>query len=83
MKKLVRTFTMVTGVFLGISLISAQENVTVVTPASEAAEGLDLEAVGTLFKDSKNLEEFEKSLNDPKTGINNLGWWRKWRTIPT
>jgi hypothetical protein len=43
-----------------------------VAPTSEAAEGLDLKAVGELFKDSKNLEEFEKALNDPQVGVNNL-----------
>jgi hypothetical protein len=50
----------------------SQEKVLGVEPASEAAEGLDLNAVGALFEDSKSLEEFEKSLNDPATGINNL-----------
>jgi hypothetical protein len=53
-------------------LVSAQEDVTIVAPTSEAAEGLDLKAVSELFKDSKNLEEFEKALNDPEVGINNL-----------
>ena len=55
----------------GVS-VSADDDVTVVAPTSEAADGLDLQAVGELFKDSKNLEEFEKSLNDPDNGINNL-----------
>lgn len=36
------------------------------------ASGLDLHAVGELFKESENLEHFEKSLNAPETGINNL-----------
>lgn len=48
------------------------EDVAVVAAASEAAEGLDLIAVSELFKDSENLEEFEKALNDPETGVNNL-----------
>ncbi len=38
----------------------------------DTIEGLDLQAVSELFKDSENLEEFEKTLNDPETGINNL-----------
>ena len=54
-----------------VGLVSAQET-AVVTPASEAAEGLDLQAVGELFKDAENLEEFEKALNDPETGVNNM-----------
>lgn len=53
-------------------LVFAQEDVTIVAPTSEAAEGLDLKAVSELFKDSENLEEFEKALNDPEVGINNL-----------
>ncbi len=51
---------------------NAQDDVTIVAPTSEAAEGLDLQAVSELFKDSKNLEEFEKNLNDPDEGVNNL-----------
>ena len=50
----------------------AQEDVTIISPTSEAAEGLDLEAVSELFKDSEDLEAFEKALNDPETGVNNL-----------
>ncbi len=48
------------------------QDVTVVAPTSEAADGLDLQAVAELFKDAKDLEAFEKSLNDPEVGINNL-----------
>lgn len=50
----------------------SQENVTVVAPTSEAAQGLDLVAVAELFKNARNLEEFERRLNDPETGVNNL-----------
>ncbi|MFB3390217.1 hypothetical protein [Flavobacterium sp. LAR06] len=35
-------------------------------------DNLDLYAVLTLFQKSKTVEEFEKSLNEQKTGINNL-----------
>lgn len=58
--------------FLTCCFVSAQENVTIVAPTSEAAEGLDLKAVSELFKDTKDLETFEKALNDPEVGINNL-----------
>ena len=57
---------------ISFCLTFAQENVTVVAAASEAAEGLDLHAVAELFKDSENLEAFEKALNDPEEGVNNL-----------
>ncbi len=50
----------------------AQEDVSIVAPTSEAAEGLDLHAVSEIFKDSENLEEFEKNLNNPEEGVNNL-----------
>lgn len=52
--------------------VSAQENITIVAPTSRIAENLDLNAVAELFKDSENLEEFERALNDPEIGINNL-----------
>ncbi|MCI0691828.1 hypothetical protein L0337_07450 [candidate division KSB1 bacterium] len=63
------------ALFCAISLVSSSvfsQDVTVVAPSSEAAEGLDLQAVAELFKDAKDLEEFEKSLNDPDIGVNNL-----------
>src|SRR5690242_10408711 len=37
-----------------------------------AGDNLDLYAVLTTFQKSKTIEEFEKTLNDPKTKINNL-----------
>lgn len=57
---------------LSHSHVAAQEDVTIVAPTSEAAEGLDLHAVSELFKDAENLEEFEKALNDEENGVNNL-----------
>jgi hypothetical protein len=48
------------------------QDVTVVAPTGEAAEGLDLQAVAELFKDARDLEEFERTLNDPEIGVNNL-----------
>ncbi len=56
----------------GFSLGYAQKKVTIVASTSEAADDLDLKAVSELFKDSKNLEDFEKALNDPELGVNNL-----------
>jgi len=65
------------ALFCAISLVSSSvfsQDVTVVAPreSGEAADGLDLQAVAELFKDAKDLEEFEKSLNDPEIGVNNL-----------
>ncbi len=59
------------GAFLCAPIL-AQEEVTIVASGSEAAEGLDLQAVAELFKEAENLEEFEKALNDPEVGVNNL-----------
>ena len=69
--RLVKSATLV-FLLVGYCLVTAQDDVTVVAPTSEAAECLDLKAVSELFKDSKNLEEFEKAINDPEVGINNL-----------
>lgn len=37
-----------------------------------AKDGLDLKAVGSLLKKAKNAQEFEKLLNDPAQGVNNM-----------
>lgn len=51
---------------------AAATEVTVVTPESEVAHNLDLMAVSAIFQDADNLEDFERTINDPDTGINNL-----------
>lgn len=63
---------MLMAVLLCGSVVLAQDKVAVITPASEAAEGLDLHAVGELFKAAESLEAFEKALNDSEIGVNNL-----------
>ncbi len=63
------------ALFCATSFLSSavfSQDVTIVAPTAEAADGLDLQAVAELFKDAKDLEEFEKSLNDPEIGVNNL-----------
>ncbi len=55
-----------------VGFVRAQEETVSLTPLTEAAEGLDLQAVCELFKESEGLEEFEQSLNQPENGINNL-----------
>jgi hypothetical protein len=59
-------------VLTGFSFVYAQEEEPVISPATEAAEGLDLQAVCELFKGSENLSEFEQDLNNPEIGVNNL-----------
>ena len=57
---------------LNMNLSMAKDNVTIVAATSQAADGLDLQAVSELFAESKNLEDFEKALNDPQEGLNNM-----------
>ncbi|MFC2133085.1 hypothetical protein ACFLR4_02850 [Bacteroidota bacterium] len=57
---------------VNLSILYAQEDVEVVPTSSDAEESLDLQAIAELFKDSETLEDFEKSLNNPDVGVNNL-----------
>lgn len=50
----------------------AQDKTTVRANSSDISDNLDLRAVATIFGDSKDLEDFERRLNDPKTQISNL-----------
>lgn len=52
--------------------VLAQDKTTVNATSSEISDNLDLRAVASLFGDSKDLEDFENRLNDPKTQISNL-----------
>ena len=52
--------------------IFAQVKTTVNSNSSEISDNLDLKAVASIFGDSKNLEDFERRLNDPKLKISNL-----------
>lgn len=45
---------------------------TVSTVSADMGENLNLEAVATLFEDSRNLQDFEARLNDPGNQISNL-----------
>ena len=55
---------------LSVPVFSQTENDT--TLLGLPGDNLDLYAVLDLFQKSKTIEEFEKSLNEEKTGINNL-----------
>ncbi|MEO8253781.1 MAG: hypothetical protein ABI554_05280, partial [Flavobacterium sp.] len=48
------------------------QNSTVNAMNNEISDNLDLRAVASIFGDSKNLEDFERRLNDPKLQISNL-----------
>lgn len=67
-----------TILFLGLivsfafSPMSAQNRATVNAMNNEISENLDLRAVASIFGDSRNLEDFERRLNDPEFQISNL-----------
>lgn len=50
----------------------AQDRTTVNATSSEISDNLDLRAVASIFGDSRNLEDFERRLNDPEAQISNL-----------
>ena len=50
----------------------AQDRTIVNATSSEISDNLDLRAIASIFGDAKNLEDFERQLNDPKIQISNL-----------
>jgi hypothetical protein len=58
--------------FFTINRLLAQDVTTVNALNDEIGDHLDLEAVASIFGDAKDLEDFEKRLNDPKSQISNL-----------
>lgn len=61
--------------FIGLSFsynLFAQDVTTIEATSEDISDNLDLEAVASIFGESKDLEDFEKRLNDPKIQISNL-----------
>ncbi|MHA7941994.1 hypothetical protein ACJOV8_002860 [Formosa sp. 3Alg 14/1] len=60
--------------FIFVSQLSAQVTTTTTVSANstDISLNLDLEAVSSAFGESKDLEDFEKKLNDPEAKISNL-----------
>ena len=52
--------------------IQAQDRTSVHAMNSEISDNLDLRAVASIFGDSRNLQDFERRLNDPQLQISNL-----------
>jgi hypothetical protein len=52
--------------------IVAQDRTTINASNSEISDNLDLRAIASIFGDAKDLEDFERQLNDPKIQISNL-----------
>jgi hypothetical protein len=74
MKNLLNSKFLIVFIFVvGISTVLSAQDVTTVDALSEdISNNLDLEAVASIFGDSKDLEDFENRLNDPKAQISNL-----------
>lgn len=52
--------------------VFAQDRTTVNATSNEISDNLDLRAVASIFGDSKDLQDFEQRLNDPRNKISNL-----------
>ncbi len=52
--------------------IAAQDVTTVEAESEDISENLDLEAIASVFGEAKDLEDFERKLNDPELQISNL-----------
>ncbi|NME69202.1 hypothetical protein [Flammeovirga aprica] len=64
---------LILSLFLSIPfLVKAQDVTTVTATDDEISQNLDLEVVAAVFGESKDLEDFEKKLNDPEKQISNL-----------
>ena len=50
----------------------AQDRTTINATSSEISDNLDLRAIASIFGDARDLEDFERQLNDPKIQISNL-----------
>jgi hypothetical protein len=62
------------SMLLGLSLTwsGAQNRTTVSATDSEISDNLDLRAVASIFGEARDLEDFERRLNNPETPISNL-----------
>ncbi len=73
MKKAFLPFLVIALSFISLPALSQAKQATQDTASlGLAGDNLDLYAVLDLFLKSKTIEDFEKSLNEQKTGINNL-----------
>ncbi|MBC7524118.1 MAG: hypothetical protein H7239_06745 [Flavobacterium sp.] len=70
MKTKIMLLTLVNCLF--VTVLNAQQKTIVNATSSEISDNLDLRAVASLFGDSRDLNDFENRLNDPKTQISNL-----------
>lgn len=67
-----KLFNIALFALLSVSQIFAQDVTTVRANNSDISDNLDLQAVASIFGDSRDLEDFERRLNDPSMQISNL-----------
>ena len=67
-----RRIVFILSILLTAIGLSAQQTVTVQAQSYQVSDNLDLEAVAITFGESKNVEDFERRLNDPDNRISNL-----------
>ncbi len=60
------------ALFAFTNVFFAQDRTTVNATSSDVSDNLDLRAVASVFGESRNLEDFERKLNDPKLQLSNL-----------
>lgn len=68
-------YALIAVTMLTVSVSNAQNNRTTATVKAQSydvSDNLDLQAVASMFGDSRDLEDFERRLNDPSTQISNL-----------
>jgi hypothetical protein len=70
MKTQLLLLALMTSIFA--TQMQGQSRTTVNALNSEISDNLDLRVVASIFGDSKNLQDFERRLNDPKLQISNL-----------
>lgn len=60
------------ALILTSSFVHAQDVTTVNATSADISENLDLQAVAAIFGEAKDLDDFERKLNDPELQICNL-----------
>jgi hypothetical protein len=72
MDEIMRRILFILAVVLTAIGLQAQQRVTVEAQSYQVSDNLDLEAVAITFGESKNIEDFERRLNDPDNRLSNL-----------
>lgn len=61
-----------TGIAILLSAVGFSQRATVTAMNYDISDNLDLQAVASIFGDSRDLADFERRLNDPQSQISNL-----------